>query len=282
MSIIPGSFPQNDVPEPPGVITESASKVMEQEELQVFSFRQLGNAKSRHQVHIIKQMEALVYILVGFQFIKYCHSACIIPIILHVSAQLVLSCGSVTMSRSRADQTWITTIIRTLNQADEFLQEEKERRQDIIFRRVCFFLYAKTFVAWIYHCLVIIWLIPITNDDDLSMIEHGTWWFVSFIGESTPSIPARAPWFKKIVPLGLPQLLLSDILIMIVQLILFQCIFRQSTVTYLGQRRSNDELTIIRTTATDPSGPIQIIKDAPVVLKVKLYETISKEAIIGE
>lgn len=282
MTLIPGTFPQDEPLEIPGYVTESASKIVEQEELHSFSIRQDGHNKTRHQIHVIKQLEALVYILMAFQFVKYCHSACIVPILLHGTAQLILSCGSVTLARSRAEQTWLPTMIRTINQAEGLQAWEKEKRQDIIFRRVCWFMYAKTFFVCIYHGLVVAWLILIADEDKLSVIEHGTWWFVSFIGESTPNIHSKTVWFKKIIPLGLPQLILSDLAIMVLQLTLFQCIFRQSTLTYLGHRLNTDELTLIRTSTTDPTGAIRTIKDAPLVLKVKLYESLTKDAILSD
>lgn len=142
-------------------------------------------------------------------------------------------------------------------------------------------MYAKTFFVGFYHGLVVTWLVLIANDNNLAAIEHGSWWFVSFIGESTPSVLAVMPWYKKMVVLGLPQLLITDVLIMILQLVLFQCVFRQSTLTYLG-RRLNDETLIIRTSMVDPVSPIPHINQAPMVLRVRLYESLRKEAVLDE
>lgn len=281
MSVIPGSFPQQELQEPPGPVSESASKAVEQEELEVFAKRHDGHNKTRYQITIIKQLQSLIYILIAFQFLKYCHSACIVPVIIHASSQLLLSCGSLTFARSRAELTWLPAMINAINQTPGLQDWEKEKRQSTIFRRVCWYMYAKTFFVGFYHGLVVTWLVLIANDNNLAAIEHGSWWFVSFIGESTPSVLAVMPWYKKMVVLGLPQLLITDVLIMILQLVLFQCVFRQSTLTYLG-RRLNDETLIIRTSMVDPVSPIPHINQAPMVLRVRLYESLRKEAVLDE
>ncbi|KAK6201341.1 uncharacterized protein RJT21DRAFT_113968 [Scheffersomyces amazonensis] len=288
-SNLPGSYPVNP-PTSPGLLRDPnsnvvASKVLEHDLLEGFEEKYIMNQKSKHQSNIFSQLDNLVYILVGYQFIKYAHSACLLPILLHISLQKVVG-NQVVRNNSNGRVGGILGLLMLANDDDDIDLELRNQIKDIVMTKTCSAIYWKTVFTIFYHSLFIMaWVMPITNHNRLSQIEHGTWWFISFIGEDTPNdITSTSSYWTKLSKLGLPGLIITDLIILFIQLVLYQCIYKQST--YLNQDRSINEREIFLVRAVGDSGKaddsINIHAEYPLVLKVKLYECFMSEAFIPD
>lgn len=291
--IIPGSFP-NGLSVAPG--TESqintkavATTIIDEENNSRFRNKQFIVQKTRHQQNLISQLDTLVYLLVGYQFIKYCHSACILPALLHIIVQKILSCSSITGDPNSGG-------IHVINEAvTDFINRRRQNnantpndpsRDDLIntiFIKACSIVYWKAIVTCVYHILFICtWMVLIANDNKLNMLENGSWWFISFIGESIPEdITIETNYWYKLFQLGLPGLLVSDLIILFIQLVLFQCIYKQSTVSPIGRTLNEDEINLIRQAGDFSSIPdrAKIFGGSiPWILLIKLYELFERKS----
>lgn len=237
----------------------------------------------------------MVYFLVGYQYIKFCYSAALLPVVLHLVAQKFLSveaymsgvhgspqpsaitalaaATSASSRRSRA-----ATSARSNSSATDRDGPDVERMSRVV-RGVCAFVYWKFILVVIYHTtFVCIYLMPFAIKDELAQFEYGTWWFISFIGETPPIDIASEPnmWWR-IAALGLPGLLFVDLLILLLQLVLFQCMYHQSAVSPLGRslHASSNVLRLSGDHAEEPQGD-GMRPDH--ILLVRLYELFAWEA----
>ncbi|KAK6465549.1 hypothetical protein DFJ63DRAFT_24732 [Scheffersomyces coipomensis] len=288
-STMPGSYPiqaTSTNSSSRSYVNPIASNILDQELATSFEGKHTINLKNKHQQHIVIQLETLVYILVGYQFIKYCHSACIMPIILHISVQRILGCEVITSNTASGRLSGIPGIL-ILRNDDDIEPTLREQIKQLVLTKACFTIYWKTIFTIFYHTIFITsWVMSINNHGHLKSLEHGTWWVISFIGEETPTdiLPSTNYWLK-LYKLGLPGLIITDLLILFIQLILYQCIYKQST--YLNNDRSvnEQEVYLLRTIGESSSKideSIDTLQAVPLVLKVKLYECFSSEAYLPE
>lgn len=275
---LPGSF-LTTPPISSGSITKNATPtIIDKENTLRFQNKQFIIQKTRHQQHIISQLDTLVYFLIGYQFIKYCHSACILPVLCHLIIQKALSCSAITGDSSG-------TGIRVISDITEEVTSRRSREELIttICAKTCALVYWKAIFTCLYHVLFVsAWMMLIVDENEIGLLRHGTWWFISFIGESTPDdINNTTNYWYRLFQLGLPGLLASDLIILFIQLVLFQCIFKQSTVSPIGRRLNEDEVNLIRQTGDYSSIPdnISVLEETvPWVLQVKLYELFKWES----
>lgn len=234
-----------------------------------------------------------MYLLIGYQFIKYCHSACIVPVLFHIAVQKVLSCDSITSSGSNYAgvhvlREVINRQIRDAQRAGTALGGPSETSvAAVVLARCCLLLYYKFLVACLYHTLfVCFWILLVAETGRIRQLEHGTWWTISFLGEGVPeNYDADWNFWYKVSVLGLPGLLFSDLVILGIQLVLFQAVYKQSTISPLGVRLGEQEVDIVRVasdTVLDNSALFETEAGVPLVLRVKLYETFRREAFIAE
>ena len=291
--IIPGSFP-SALSVASGTESRTNAKavattIIDEENNFKFRSKQFIVQKTRHQQNLISQLDTLVYLLIGYQFIKYCHSACILPVLLHIIMQKILCCSSITGDPNSSN-------IHVINEAvNDYINRRRQdnantpndpSRDDLInhiFTKACSLVYWKAIITFVYHVLfVCTWMVLIVDDGKLKMLENGSWWFISFIGESTPEdVTKETNYWYKLLQLGLPGLLVSDLIILFIQLVLFQCIFKQSTVSPIGRTLDEDEINLIR-----QAGDFSSIPDrakifggtVPWVLLIKLYELFEKKS----
>lgn len=179
-----------------------------------------------------------------------------------------------------------TRQITERNDSGEDLVRARQELTEKILRRTCQAIYWKFIITTIYHVLFLVsWELLIARQGQLHQLENGTWWFVLFIGESVPaSIDPNRSVFYHLFQLGLPGLLFSDGVITFIQLIQFQCIYRQSKVSPVKFR--GQEINYIR-----PPNDISLTSDTavyeddngvPLVLNVNLYELFRKEAFLKQ
>ncbi|KAK6457552.1 uncharacterized protein RJT20DRAFT_24506 [Scheffersomyces xylosifermentans] len=294
---IPGAFPPPNSPpqlqtgsasnsNTTGFVNPVTSSLIDKANLHSFEGKHVLIQKAKHQQDIVTQLEALVYILVGYQFIKYCHSACLVPVVFHIAYQKMLSCDPITSNNTTEYRMGIAGLL--LVTRGEENPTIRDRATRIVLTKSCLMLYWKTIITSLYHILFITtWMMYIVNDGSAYKLEHGTWWFISFIGEEAPlDIDASTNYWVKLAKLGLPGLLITDMIILFIQLVLYQCVYKQSTLLPHRGMLVDKEVYLLRTvseTATtnarldDSIDPHETI---PLVLKVKLFESFSWEAFI--
>lgn len=95
---LPGSFyiePNSNTIIPSGGSSTSISNNETQQKLQ-FETNQLIHQKTKNQYDLLSHLEFLSYMIIFYQFMKYCHLACLIPLILHLSLQMILNSKLIT------------------------------------------------------------------------------------------------------------------------------------------------------------------------------------------
>lgn len=254
-----------------------------------FEISQLIHQKTKNQYDLLSHLEFLSYMIIFYQFMKYCHLACLIPLILHLSLQMILNSKLITHNDEYPQI--IALIMGNNNDDDNNNNEEGEddlesrnRVYHTFVHNYCYFLYMKTIFVLIYHTLFICaWVISIVNSGQLDKLQHGTWWLISFIGEETPNVSPSTPYFTKLYKLGLFQLLFTDLLILSIQLSLYQSIFKQSDAFHIERRLDEKEVYIIRKDSHSQivvdDGSVKVDDEGiPTVLKIRLYDCFETDA----
>lgn len=274
--MMPGAFLQDDAGPSRRVLGSQSSTtsmqlpsdLLDQNLLQSFEKKQKSISNILLQSHLITQLDNLVYILVGYQMVKYCHSASMLPALGHILVENFLSCKAIT-----SKQAGFISFVSEVSRAEQNDQYELTVKGAVA--TACSGVYWKTVIVILYHIMFMsFWLIPIVDQGGLKMISNGTWWFVSFIGEYRPIENwQELSYIQKVTKLGLWELIACDLVILFIQLVLFQSIFRQSTL--LPYEDVGDEAQILRRQgeAVEATGDV--------VLRVRLYEVFSSDSFIG-
>lgn len=264
-----------------GVPYATSADLVELQLLQSFENKHKSITNILLQSHLVSQLDTLVYILIGYQTVKYCHSASLLPAIGHILIQQLLSCSAIT---SRQSGGFIQLV------AQYYRERENDRHNNDLeinnstgavipndIAIICSAIYCKTILVILYHCLFMsFWLIPIVDAGGLKMISNGTWWFVSFIGEYRPIDRwSDLSHIQKVTKLGLWELIGSDLVILFIQLVLFQSIYRQSTILSNQDGENRDETEILRR-----QGEAVESRGGDVVLRVRLYEAFRSNSFI--
>lgn len=284
---IPGAFPR-DVIEGSSrqesnqeYIKSSATEILEEESNAKFDREHIITRKTKYQRDLIMQLEALVYLLIGYQFIKYCHSACLIPLALHISVQVWLSCKTIIKGNSNESSMSIVDIIsRFLRSIEDPVMKEELIRS--VTRKFCLFIYWKSIFTFVYHIVfVCFWEVPLIKSNGLDTLENG-WWVISFIGEEAPRyLQETDNYWKKLFGLGLHGLLFTDLLITFIQLTLFQSIFKQSTAINKERVLNEKEIYILRQsneTTSVVDNTISMDNETPAVFAIRLFDSLKVES----
>lgn len=275
---MPGSFPA-------AINVEgSASASVDQNSLENFAKKEYVGSKTRAQRNLVAQLDTLVFFLVGYQFIKYCHSACILPVLAHVAVQMMASVDSITNpSNLVSGMLLVTEVINRQHREATAAGQPSSRTHlaNAVLTKTCLVIYWKYIFVVVYHTLFMVtWMQEIAKTGQLHRLQNGSWWVISFIGEDVPSHYSQdSSFWVRFYQLGLPELLLTDTIILAIQLVLFQCVFVQSTVSPKGIALDEDEIYILR--AHNGRGDVGELKEGvPDILHVKLYEVFRKEAFV--
>ncbi|RLV92691.1 hypothetical protein JA1_003031 [Spathaspora sp. JA1] len=284
---MPGSFPGSNLPyessstQPRNLTKRStterlASELLQTQEMTRFLNTTYINTKTKAQHHLLGQLGLLVYVFAFYQFIKYCHSASLVPLILHCLYQVLMSSEILTNSPD------LQVIRNILQETTPENQQQSVLDRKITF--VCRMIYCKSLFIVIYHILFVCsWMVSLVNQARLNELVHGTWWFVSFIGEEVPYIPASIPYYSKVFRLGLGQLIFTDLMIMLIELIMFQSIYKQSPILQVDRRLNEPEVYGVRQ-STNYTGSVNdedvSREDVPTVLKVRLYQCFKMEGYL--
>ncbi|EGW34700.1 uncharacterized protein SPAPADRAFT_57764 [Spathaspora passalidarum NRRL Y-27907] len=257
-----------------------ASQLTQSTEMTRFFNTTYINTKTKAQHHLIGQLGLIVYVLAFYQYVKYCHSAALIPLLFHCIYQVVLSIEILTNANLQ--------VIRHLL-SDTTEPEEQQFVLNNRMRFVCRMLYTKCLFVLLYHILFVCsWMVSIVNRGQLQELTYGTWWVVSFIGEEVPDISPEVPYHEKLLKLGLIQLLFIDLIVLFLELVMFQCIYKQSPILKIERRLNEQEIYCVRQ-STSPNISVNeedvSQEDVPTVLKVKLYQCFKREGyldVIGQ
>lgn len=268
MPLIPGTFP-SEYPNPVSIDQNLDSQILDQ-----FQKSEFIVSKSRNQRLLLTHLASTVYLLTGYVFIKWCHSACILPLILNVLVQFALSVPALT-DPSTPDNTFLDACNHYLTE-NESLRNVTFARNKIV-SSMNGTVFISFFLSVLYHVLFVAWLHELATEDRLADLINGSWWFVSFIGESIPeSFSLSSPFAIRMWQLGLYQLLFFDTIILIIQLVIFQAIWRQSTKSLIGQPLDANELETLRPANSAVLGTsLQSIPNTTDILRVRLFDCFS-------
>ncbi|KAG7662419.1 uncharacterized protein J8A68_004067 [[Candida] subhashii] len=274
----PTQFPENDISpscsqqqqhqHPNGNI---ATTILEHDEIHRFSQSKFITTKTRYQHNILSQLTTIVYILSGYQAIKYCYSSAFLPLAMNVVCQLFLRVNMIEQSND-AFELLRNTLSSRLN------EDELHHFYESKTRLFCRIIYTKTVINILYHIVFVgSWLFEIINLGILDELEHGSVWAISFIGESVPSVEPMDGYTTKVITLGLPQLIFIDLIVLFIELVQFQCIYKQSPIARQGHDTNQEEVFLVRREDERDSGgnvddSVDISEEIPSVLKVRLFE----------
>lgn len=232
-------------------------------------------SKTESQKSLIVALNTTTYFLIGYQFLRYTHSACLPPSIVHILIQFALQPWRATTASEQdlfSEQLNVQELMFAL-QSRPFNRENAARA---LLRQTCLLIYYSFLASFTYHILFFIfWVRPIALSGKLQGLEHGSWFGLSFIGESiTAQILSSDMFIVQLWKLELGQVLLLDLTILLLQLTVYQCIFLQSTLSPIGIRLSEPEAFILPGEPGVP--PKRLIR--PDLIQIRLYETFSKES----
>ncbi|GEQ71297.1 hypothetical protein JCM33374_g4979 [Metschnikowia sp. JCM 33374] len=291
---IPGSFPM----EPPGPsvsYTPENNSIRSPEIQQIsvddalrnsFLTRETAHAKTMAQKHLVGQLDTFTYFVIGYQFLKYTHGSCMPPTLAHCLVQLSLYARHFTAVGPES--------ARPIFAEHLSAQERHFQAAGLSFDRhkIVRFIVAKTrnVILWkflgcfVYHILLVLfYLQPVANAGRLHLLENGSWYFISFLGESiSQDYSSTAPWWLRLWKLGFCGLLFTDVVILVLQLILYQSIFLQSTVSPKGLRLNEPECYILRSSGSGTGvDPDSVEGEVPDIFHVKLYESLGEDPMAG-
>lgn len=248
---IPGAYPETL--EAPSVSPEVADSQFQRE----FAYKQCLTRKTRAQHDLFTHIDTVVYVLVGFQFIRYCHMACILPAAAHLFMQRLVG-------RDLLDS-------GVLNRLDNSIRRQFE---STILANFYVWIWWKTLLAMLYHLGFVWWyLVPMVDAGTWDKLGNGDWWFVLFIGEEIAPIDPKSSLLTKLTKVGLWQLLLTDAIIGFCQLVLHQAVFRQSTIN--ERRLDSEEVYLVRLVGDSLGRPDVLVDpelETPMVLTIKMFE----------
>lgn len=232
-------------------------------------------SKVESQRVLITTLSATTYFFIGYQFLRYTHSACLPPSLAHIFIQFLL-------------QTWRASTHSEVDLFGEHLDMQQQLHQiqllpfdrlaaaRKLLKQTCLLIYLKFFAVVVYHLLFFVyWLRPAALLGQLEGLEHGSWYGVSFIGESISIDIQESDWFLlQLWKLELGQVLLLNLVILVLQLTLYQCVFVQSTLSPNGIRVGEPEAFILRGTPGVPATKTT----HPDLIQIRLYEAFQRDS----
>lgn len=286
-SLMPGAFLAESAnhlqPSSSRAVTDQRNTyLIEEDQLKSFSKSEYLVNKGRSQRHLLRQLEGCVYIIIGYQLVKFCHLACLLPFVLDLMMESAISVKAV------ADpDNWslLETIAEVLNKKEHETGASQGTQRQNITRFFCLAVYAKFLLVVLYHAFFVFWIKLIADDGHLESLVNGSWWLVSFIGESVAEgyDPESSLWLR-LWQLGLVQLIVCDFLVLMLQLTLYQAVYLQSSKSLSGLPLNAKEIEIVRPhNVRVPGDPIHKIpqRAAPNVLNIRLHDCLNKNSYLG-
>ncbi|QRG38624.1 hypothetical protein FDK38_003039 [Candidozyma auris] len=285
-SLMPGSFSTgteaSTVSSSQAVVNKWNTLSVEEDKLTAFNKSEYLVTKAKGQRHMLTQLQGCVYILMGYQLVKFCHMACLLPFLLDLMALSMISVKAIVEPGN-----W--SLLETINEATTRREQESGENQANMrsnaTKMICLSLYGKFLLVVLYHALFALWIKSIADQGALKDLINGSWWLVSFIGESVEqNYDISASLWLKLWQLGLYQLIITDLVITLIQLVLFQSVHKQSSKSLEGLPLNIDESETVRPANVRVSGDTlhQLPEDSiPNILNVRLHDCLSRQSYLG-
>lgn len=247
----------------------------------LFAVRELGGCRTTAQKHLIGQLDALTYFVIGFQFLKYTHGSCMPPAIAHFLVSFLLHARKFIATGPESGRQIFAEHLNSQEQHFQAAGLTFDRRKIVKFivGRTHHLILWKFLACVVYHTLlVVLYLQPVANEGKLYLLEYGLWYSISFVGETVSrNYSASDPWWLRLWKLGFCGLLFLDVVILILQLIIYQSIFLQSTISPKGLRLNERERYILRAQGAGSGTDLDSDNGVPVIIHVKLYESLGED-----
>jgi len=281
---MPGSFPGTPLSNPRYNTVAQSQTPVARAELPppiLFEQKEQVGTKTAAQRHLIGQLNSLTYFVIGYQFVKYCYSSCLPPLFFHSLIQQLLHVEEIT-GNNRSSRTIFSEAIALQERQAELTGIPFDRRgwARLLESRLTQFIYWKFLVVAVWHTLfVVIFLQGEAAGGRLANLSFGLWYSLSFMGESYPSsYLVLDPWWLRLWKLGLVELLVCDVVILVLQLCVFQSIYLQLTISPRGLALGEDEVNIVRA-QQGGSGEVKVDLEGRMdVLHIKLFQLFDREA----
>lgn len=154
---------------------------VEEDELTAFNKSEYLVTKAKGQRHMLTQLQGCVYILMGYQLVKFCHMACLLPFLLDLMALSMISVKAIV---EPGNWSLLETINETTTRREQESGENQANMRSNTTKMICLSLYGKFLLVVLYHALFALWIKLIADQGALKDLINGSWWLVSFIGES--------------------------------------------------------------------------------------------------
>lgn len=277
---MPGSFPDCPLPATSEEDLHTASHILDSEQETKFVSRESTKTEAKSQRETLEQLSSLVYVLVCYQLIKYCHLACMVPVVLHLAVQNILRPNFVKFGVGLVD--------RVLEEPEtRDLHVNRDTVIILMRNKVAQAVFWKLIMTMVYHVIfVVYWMIPLIQDGHANDLEHGSWWFISFIGEAISiNVDKNGSKWSMAMQLGLPYLMFTDILIFMVQLVLYQGLYVQSTFVPLALRGELEGPSLVKVAVEGSLLSLEkqeiIMEDGlPLALRINVYETFTRDKFL--
>lgn len=234
-----------------------------------FASREAAVARALAHRNLLHQLSSLSTFLIAYQFVRYYRWSCVVPLALHVAAQLQVAMG-------RGDNGGLFARALAAQQAaarSAGVAFERARVADGGMRLVWLLLHWKLVAAVAWHVVyVMAWLQPQAAAGlERLVTTHG--YFFLLMGETqhdAASYDAASPWWLRLWHLRLVGAVALDVGILLVQLVQFQCVYLQSAESPRGIAVGEREIYVVRTRAGPGVAPVPV----PDVLHVRLYQAL--------
>lgn len=236
-----------------------------------FAAREAASARVLAHQQLLHHLSSLAVFLIAYQFVRYYRWSCMVPLVLHVAAQL-----QVAMGRTDGDG---GLFVRALAQQQAAAQRagvafDRTRVADGGVRLVWLLLHWKLVAAVAWHVVyVVAWLQPRAGDGGLARLVATQGYFFLVMGEchdGAAAYSATDPWWLRLWRLQLVGVVVLDVGILLVQLVLFQCVYLQAAESPRGTAVGEREIYVVRTRV----GGAAVAAAVPEVLHVRLFQAL--------
>lgn len=236
--------------------------------------------KGLAQHHIVKQLNTLTFFLIGYQFVRFCYSLCLPPLFFHVLIQGLLNVNEI-INQHRGHRALFSDALAVEERNAEATGTvfDSANWLRLLVLKLALFVYWKFVIVVLWHTVFVAgWMQQVAGAGHLADLSLGSWYCLLFIGEQGPLLYSpHHPLYVRLWQLGLVELVALDAAILVLQLVLFQSIYYQSTVSPLGIPLGDEEVDILRA-HTAGSGTVPTdCRGIPDVFHIRLFHMFERE-----
>lgn len=276
---MPGSFPGESSASRDHNATSTVSLrpiITELPPSTLFEQKEMVGTKTHAQKHLVNQLKSLSYFLIGFQFVRYCYSSCLAPLLLHLVVQKAIDVEDIT-DPSRPPRVLFGEAILLMEREAE-AQNTTFRRSawvSLLLAKLTLFIYWKYVVVCVWHLFFVVLLMQkLAANGNLDDVSLGLWYCLLFMGESVPlNLSASDSWVVQLWKLGLVELFVTNTAILALQILLFQSIYLQLTISPKGVALNEEEVYILRSQSGGARGLVPVDDEGrPDILYIRLFQ----------